>query len=318
MNPCSPTEGTALLAKERIHWIRSGLLAIALASLVATGFAAKTARVFVDSEASVSYDESKNTDEGSKYETFVFMKGNFYGRDFKDKSLRTPSFEEIIGSLAENMKDRNYYPSAIPDDGDLLIVVHYGSTSVEQDWEDLFPTDSSDPYADTADGLYSDPEESEYTGFSENYSESFEDLQDLARVSRNNVAKHKTIMDNRELGIGRALSRKNINRNEEFNLRVELEDERYFIILMAYDFQKLKATKETELLWTTRFSVPAIGTNFVDAYPALARAARPYFGTSLEKYAKSNTHFGTGSVDIGTLETVGVEEDSDAATDSEE
>ena len=77
--------------------------------------------------------------------------------------------------------------------------------------------------------------------------------------------------------------------------------------MMAYDYEKLRENKEKELLWTTRFSVPAIGTNFVAAYPALARAAREYYGTSLEKYAKSRTHLGTGTVDIGELETVGIE-----------
>jgi hypothetical protein len=81
---------------------------------------------------------------------------------------------------------------------------------------------------------------------------------------------------------------------------------------MAYDYEKLRSENERELLWTTRFSVPSIGTNFEDAYPALARAASAYYGTSLEKYAKTSTHFGTGTVDIGTLETVGVEEDASA------
>jgi hypothetical protein len=91
-----------------------------------------------------------------------------------------------------------------------------------------------------------------------------------------------------------------------------MQDERYFIILMAYDYEKLRSENERELLWTTRFSVPSIGTNFEDAYPALARAASAYYGTSLEKYAKTSTHFGTGTVEIGTLETVGVEEDASA------
>lgn len=260
--------------------------------------AAKTARVFIDSEASESYNERKESESGAQYETYVFIEGKSYGAGFKDKSLKEPSFEEIVGTLAENMKDRNYYPSASPDQGDLLIVVHYGSTMVEQDLEELFMLDATDPYADQA-----DPET-----FTEVYSDMFDDISDLDDIARDNVAKHANSMDNRRLGIGRALNRRNINKTEEFDLRVELEDERYFIIMMAYDYKKLRESKEKELLWTTRFSVPAIGTNFVDAYPALARAAREYYGTSLEKYAKSRTHFGTGTVDIGDLETVGIEE----------
>ncbi len=287
-------------SRTTINWI--ACLAFASVLVPATAYAAKVARVFVDSEASLSYDERKNGESGAKYETYAFMKGNFYGGSFSDKSLRTPSFDEIIGTLAENMKERNYYPAADAMKSDLLIIVHYGTTSVQQDLEELFLIDPTDPYAEQ-----SDPD-----GFSEVYNDLHDEIDDLDYIARERVAQHQGSMDNSRLGIGKALDRKNINKTEEFDLRVELEDERYFIILMAYDFHKIRENNERELLWTTRFSVPAVGTNFMDAYPALARAGKEYYGTSLEKYAKTSTHFGTGSVDIGTLETVGVEEDADS------
>ena len=269
--------------------------------IAGTIFAAKTARVFIDSEASTTYNEVKENDGGAKYETYVFIKGNFYVGDFDDKSLRTASFEEVAATLAENMKQRNFYPSSSPSEGDLLIVVHYGTTSVEPDLEELFMLDSTDPYAQG---------ESDDTGYSEVYSDDFVDLADLNDLDANNTAPHRQTMRNNSLGITKALNRRNITTTEEFDLRVEMQDERYFIILMAYDYEKLRSENERELLWTTRFSVPSIGTNFEDAYPALARAASSYYGTSLEKYAKTNTHFGTGNVEIGTLETVAVEEDA--------
>ncbi|MGY8696822.1 MAG: hypothetical protein ACKVGW_21815 [Verrucomicrobiia bacterium] len=259
----------------RAFSIASLILAPFLAS---NSYAAKVARVFIDSEASVSYNEKKESDNGASYETYVFIKGNFYGGDISDKSLRNVTFEDVIGTVGESMKQRNFYPSASADQGDLLVVVHYGSTSVPQDLAELFGTEMDDPY--------------------------FDDLKRLSEFGH----KNQPGMNNSKLGIGRALDRKNINTTEEFDLRVELEDERYFIILMAYDYEKLRTTKEQELLWTTRFSLPSIGTNFEDAYPALARAASSHYGTSLEKYAKSSTHFGTGSVDIGELKTVGIEE----------
>lgn len=304
-----------------IAFARAALASAAIFSLAGATFAAKTARVFIDSEASLNYNDVKEADEGAKYETYVFIKGNFYNGDFSDKSLRTASFEEVAATLAENMKQRNYYPSSSPSEGDLLIVVHYGTTSVEQDLEELFLLDSTDPYA-VADGgiggLYSGGSEDEVPAYSEVYSDDYVDLADLNDFGANNTAQHQDTMRNNRLGLSKALNRKNITETEEFDLRVEMQDERYFIILMAYDYRKLRTTKERELLWTTRFSVPAIGTNFEDAYPALARAASAYYGTSLEKYAKTSTHFGTGTVEIGTLETVGVEEDPTGAEASSE
>ena len=284
------------LEKTLLKWT-AGLCLASLATSIVTA-RQKTARVFVDSEASVNYNESKESDSGAKYETYVFIQGKFYPGSFKDKSLTLPSFDEVAETLAENMKLRNYYPSATPEQGDLLVVVHYGVTSVQQDLGELFMLDGSDPYADQA-----DPEQ-----FTEVYDDTFDDIQRVDDLARVNEAAHANSMNNSRLGMGRALDKRHLTANEEFDIRVEMEDERYFIILMAYDYSKLRQTREKELLWTTRFSLPATGTNFVDAYPALARAARNYYGTSLEEYAKSRTHFGTGSVDIGTLETVGVEE----------
>jgi len=264
--------------------------------------AAKVARVFVDSEASSIYNEHKESENGETYETYVFIKGNFYGGDISDKSLRNVTFEELVGTIGDSMKQRNFYPSASADQGDLLVVVHYGLMSVPQDLGDLFQLDMDDPYGEQPFDEEGDEEQIVQDPLiNDTY---FNDLKRLTELSHNNQAG----MSNIKLGIGRALKRRNITTAEEFDLRAELEAERYFIILMAYDYKKLRSTKKQELLWTTRFSVPSLGTNFEDAYPALARAASSYYGSNLDKYATTSTHFGTGSVDIRTLETVGIEE----------
>tara|TARA_B100001093_G_scaffold315548_1_gene301035 strand:+ start:686 stop:1660 length:975 start_codon:yes stop_codon:yes gene_type:complete len=279
-------------------------------SILATLFtnnshAAKVARVFVDSEASSTYNEYKESENGETYETYVFIKGNFYGGDISDNSLRNVTFEELVGTIGNSMKQRNFYPSASADQGDLLVVVHYGLMSVPQDLGDLFQLDMDDPYGeqpfDEDDEEVDEEQIDEDPFINDTY---FNDLKRLSELSHNNQAG----MSNIKLGIGRALNRKNITAAEEFDLRAELEAERYFIILMAYDYKKLRSAKKQELLWTTRFSVPSLGTNFENAYPALARAASSYYGSSLDKYATTSTHFGTGSVDIRTLETVGIEE----------
>ena len=266
--------------------------------------AAKVARVFVDSEASVIYNEHKESENGETYETYVFIEGNFYGGDINDKSLRNVTFEELVGTIGDSMKQRNFYPSASADQGDLLVVVHYGLMSVPQDLGDLFQLEMDDPYGEQPfDEDDEDGEEQivEDPLINDTY---FNDLKRLSELSHNNQAG----MSNIKLGIGRALKRRNISTAEEFDLRAELEAERYFIILMAYDYKKLRSTKKQELLWTTRFSVPSLGTNFENAYPALARAASSYYGSSLDKYVTTSTHFGTGNVDIQDLETVGIEE----------
>jgi hypothetical protein len=84
-----------------------------------------------------------------------------------------------------------------------------------------------------------------------------------------------------------------------------LEGERYFIVLMAYDWQKMRLEKEFDLVWSTRFSLDAIGTNFRDAHFALRRGAANYIGTNLDgDLGKTKTHLGTGDVELGDLEVV--------------
>lgn len=84
-----------------------------------------------------------------------------------------------------------------------------------------------------------------------------------------------------------------------------LEDERYFIVLMAYDWPKLRQEKEYELIWSTRFSLDAIGTNFRDAHLALSRGAANYFGTNLDgELGKTKTHLGEGKVELGDVQVV--------------
>ena len=299
-----PNKGR-LLEKLKTNHAFSIAFLIFVTLVTSNSHAAKVARVFVDSEASSIYSEHKESENGENYETYVFIKGNFYGGDVSDKSLSNVTFEELVGTIGDSMKHRNFYPSASADQGDLLVVVHYGLMSVPQDLGDLFQLDMDDPYGEQPfdeDDEEGDEEQIVEEPFiNDTY---FNDLKRLSELSHNNQAG----MSNIKLGIGRALKRRNMTTAEEFDLRAELEAERYFIILMAYDYKKLRSTKKQELLWTTRFSVPSLGTNFVDAYPALARAASSYYGSSLDKYATTSTHFGTGNVDIRKLETVGIEE----------
>jgi hypothetical protein len=109
----------------------------------------------------------------------------------------------------------------------------------------------------------------------------------------------------RLLGFERQLQKRNLTRVEEFDLRADLEDDRYFIIVMAYDCQKLLNENEFALQWSTRFSVRSPGTNFEDAHLALSRAAAPFFGKHLDDLERTSVPFGKDvEVDIGDLEVV--------------
>jgi hypothetical protein len=91
---------------------------------------------------------------------------------------------------------------------------------------------------------------------------------------------------------------------DEITMRSELLEERYFVILMAYDYQLLKKEKKSKLLWVTRMSVRAPGNNFSEAMPGMARIAADFFGQQHNDIARMQTKLREGKVDIGELKVV--------------
>lgn len=259
----------------------AAFLALALRSSYAGIFSSKkVARVQVDSMATAAYQNRK---EDAKPETFHVYQGRYFGGAIVDKSLDRVSFQEMVDTLAKDMAKKNYFPENDPMKGDLLIVVHWGVTSVEEDWADLMGITSYEEFSDS-----SAEDDSTYDTSDSDFIHN--------PASQNSAAKL--------IGYDRALRKKGLTEDERNELRTDLKEERYFIIMMAYDYQLLLAEKKLEFLWSTRFSLRSIGTNFEEAYQALSRGATPYFGENLDGLTKSTTHLGKGEVDFGELEII--------------
>jgi hypothetical protein len=58
----------------------------------------------------------------------------------------------------------------------------------------------------------------------------------------------------------------------------EVEERRYYVILMAYDFQTIWKSKQRKMLWETRFSIRERRNDFSKALAAMAQNASRYFG----------------------------------------
>ncbi len=261
-------------------------------------FSRSQARVLVDSYAKESYEETKNGDGEPRLETYHFFEGRHFGGNIRDKSLRDVTFEEIAQSLAEEMKLRNYYPASSPEGGNFLIVVHWGVTGIEEPLDELFLNEPGDTGIDAPDIIFDGASGNTSQDFSADATNDFETY-DRGGASRSDEENAVLI------GFDRALNRKGVIPQDEHELQLMLKDERYFIILMAYDWQKLRTEKEYDLIWSTRFSLDAMGTNFREAHFALSRGASNYFGTNLDgELGKAKTNLGPGDVELGEIEVV--------------
>ena len=87
------------------------------------------------------------------------------------------------------------------------------------------------------------------------------------------------------------------------DLRADLEDDRYFVVLMAYDFPLLWKENKHKLLWETRFSLREIGHDFSKEFPAMAQYASQYFGQN--SHGLVRTIVPEGHVEIGEPQSLG-------------
>ena len=83
----------------------------------------------------------------------------------------------------------------------------------------------------------------------------------------------------------------------------EIENNRYFVVLMAYDFQLLWTKKQHKLLWETRFSINEGHNQFDVALPVMAADASKYFGGNTKGMVRKEIR--QGQVEIGEVKSLG-------------
>ncbi|HEY1764314.1 MAG TPA: hypothetical protein VGF85_05275, partial [Opitutaceae bacterium] len=82
----------------------------------------------------------------------------------------------------------------------------------------------------------------------------------------------------------------------------EIEQSRYFVVLMAYDFQALSKEKKPVLLWETRFSIQQRHHDFDKDLPSMAQYASRYFGR--DSHGLVHDEIPLGQVDVGDVKTI--------------
>ena len=251
---------------------------------------------------------------GAKPETFVFAQGRFFGGYLRDATLERTDFLKIARTLTPDLAKQKYYPSADAANADLLLVVHWGVTSVEED-PGHGQTELDQLQKDGA--AYNAKFSSGSGGASKGgvadpgYVES-----DLAIAFGQSAQAGSGPADNARLlgydaefrkeeyrSVGVASGMTELDRR----LREEIAEERYFVIVMAYDYKSVKAGKKgvkPKLLWSTHFSVRALGFNFTEALPAMSMVASNYFGHQVDGLLLDARKVPEGRVNVGVPETL--------------
>lgn len=280
------------------------------------------------SQVSRSYTRELLPNGQWKAETYAFGEGQLIDRKGEDLSLNALTFRGIGDILAAALEEESYLPTTSPEETDLLILVSWGRTlpyddgiksmsiqgmgeimsSLSQIQSQIEGRSGAQAFETSAIAAATPAERSQLSYLTNEMEQMFmmQQMSDNARYQAN-------AYNARLLGYTPELYKTNTIlgvigplHTYRQDLIDELETSRYFVILQAYDFQKMWKHKQKDLRWTTRFSIRAKGRRFDEELETMSLAACQLFGDNSGKFRKN---LRPGKVIIGELEMLGVVEE---------
>lgn len=226
--------------------------------------------IVVNARVFNGYTRTKLPDGTFKPEHYAFADGGRWDGSKVDKSIDALPFRQIAETIAMPLRAQNYLSATDPQQTDLFIMVFWGTTAGASEGE----------YNNTAPLAFSSREP---------------ELLDSALMlhrAENQVRDQNNATNARILGYteayGRALELEELGHVTARDVIQELETNRYFVVLKAYDFRVAWKEKKRKLLWETRFSIIQRGNNFNEQLPAMAQSAARHFGQSTDGLIRQN------------------------------
>jgi len=259
----------------------------------------------VASKVSSDYVRARGPDGKFLPEYIAVGPGGNWGGPVKDDSIDKLTFEDVAHAIAPALRAQNYLPAPDEQSARILILIYWGTTTVPQPYEN-------------------DPQYGYYRTCLEQYQMLMSQKQPDEANAVLTAGLHALEMANRErdridfknagmLGYdasnligteeGNYLQHTAM-RTEVLDERDELEQNRYFVVLMAYDFQLLDRERKHKLLWEARFSLNEQHNQFDKALPAMAAYAGPYFGQPTPRLIRQRLL--NADVQIGEARTIDV------------
>ncbi len=290
------------------HGIRTiALVVTALLPLAAPLRADHQDFVIVNASASPAYVQRKFINGTPQQQTYIFFQGKTFAGETRDSSIDHASFDAIVHTLAPDLAKQNYLPAQRAPGADLLIVVNWGTTVTDPTQDNSHNPEPKMAPRDSymADALWqSRRTPMSYNSFLLGYDSA------IKQEGRMNWA-----------------TPSGMNAMEESHL-AELIDERYFVILMAYDYQTMLRENleyrqalrnlnprearrlprpQPRPVWSVRMNMRSAGNNFNEALPAMSMAASQYFGKQVEDLVDAPAAVGSNAhVKVGETKVLNV------------
>ena len=278
-----------------VGWVRSFICLCIFLNIFETGYAS---RVIVRAEASVDFVENSRDADSGKVTYYHFVPGKFYRGYSRDDSLKRVTFLEIAEVLAKELQKLNYVPSSKVGENQVMILVNWGVTAVEDSMEEALGINSPEEY----DEMFGSPSVSQDSDGETETTFAPEVSPNWAAVGKRQNAKM--------LGFWDVMQGNNLMPTEHQELQALLDEERYFLVVSAFDNKKYQKG-EIEVLWTTRFSMRAAGIAFNQAYVDMTLGASDFLGKHMDDLERRRVDDAGSRVEIGDIEVIDTVESED-------
>lgn len=231
------------------------------------------------SRVSNGYVRTRLRDGTFQPESYALLKGGLWGGDLADPTIDKAPFESIAHTVEGALAGQGFYPSRDPKTTRLLIVVFWGTTR-EPDYHEPFA-----PLPPLPKGVDNAPQFPPPL------------LSESGRLSAAEVRKDTEVTVEAANFLGYPSP-----------LDPELLSRRYFVVLLAYDFQAKLTQEKSTLLWEARFSIREQRNQFDLQLAAMVRNASQYFGQ--DSHGLTHRSVPEGRVVVGEIKSLDVVPDS--------
>lgn len=240
--------------------------------------------VAVFSEVFNGYQRTQLPDRTFKPEYYAFGEGGCWTLPVQDGQMKEVTFLRVAQAVAGPLAHLNYRPARNAGEAELMILVFWGSTQGSRGQDSSGATDrfasASSAYAATKNAAAPAPPgsaQSEPTNAAaENAYDSALWQMQLANDARDQLDSRNA----RILGYSESLERARAVAHMGFahDIIDEISDNRYYVVLQAYDAKTAAKEKKLKPLWTARISMRSDGTDFAQALDLMLRRATRYLG----------------------------------------
>ncbi|WP_221032074.1 hypothetical protein [Actomonas aquatica] len=253
-------------------------------------------RVAVKATAEDDYVAERYDANGNRIaQTYVFLEGTFHGGAIRDRSLERAEIQEIARTLAPYLAEKDFLPTDDAGNADIVIAIHWGTTvslKHNSDYVSELMIQARDRQMEAQEFYQNtymeDGEETIPTDYAQGL------LQDSARQAaeapdyewaRLASTRSERDFENRPtatlLGFSDVLNRdmsRAVMGEDARTVNAMLEEDRYFVVLAAYDLKNRGEDGTPQRLWVARLSTRSAGTNFTEALDTLGEVGSNYFG----------------------------------------